>query len=101
VTLEQYFHPRTEDISIVTDEYDGTYGASHGQFRARQCLVCAALVDAGELERHAEWHERYANLTAWWNAVATYDTSRLEELHGEFGRGWAACIHGLRQEPPR
>lgn len=38
---------------------------------------------------------------AQWKAIREYDTSRCEELHGEFGRGWASCIHHLRREQPR
>lgn len=53
----EYFHPRGREISLATNEYDGTYGASLGCFSARQCLVCAAVVDAQETQRHAAWHE--------------------------------------------
>lgn len=43
---------------LVTNDYDGTYGASHGSLDVRTCHRCAAIVDAAGTERHTAWHQR-------------------------------------------
>lgn len=57
----EYFNPHGSEISLTTSEHDGTYGSYSGTFAARQCQVCAALVDATQIERHAEWHQGVSN----------------------------------------
>ena len=55
--VDTYFHQYSREIDLTTSEYDGTYGAHNGTFSVRQCIVCAALVDSREIQRHADWHE--------------------------------------------